>query len=193
MNFLSAAAALATRMDLSCSKCGKQFPVNSPAPCAVSVFVAFTKTLRCPACHSKKLNFGQNRTVTEDAAFAQASAGSSCQERLFDWLNNGETGSSSRAIAAHLSGNVGIAGTDKAAHPLDVGDLKRCCHLLRRVPEFADDIADMATLSSVWARLAPRFMELVALLSEETGADLPRINAPRTAALLSELISAPAR
>lgn len=36
-------------------------------------------------------------------------------------------------------------------------------------------------------------MELVALLSEETGPDLPRVNAPRTAELLSELIAAPAR
>lgn len=49
MNFLSAAAALETRMDLSCSKCGKQFPVNSPAPCAVSVFVAFHQNPALPS------------------------------------------------------------------------------------------------------------------------------------------------
>jgi len=188
MNILAAAAALETRMDLSCMTCGRLFSATSPAPCAINVFVAFTKSLKCPSCRSKELAFGQNRTVAEDVALSKTSRQSSFEARLWDWLDNGETGQSSRAIAGRLSGYMGVA-SDPTAHPHDVSDLKRCCHLLRRMPEFAAHIDNMAVVSPAWARLAPRFLELVDLLAQETGDDLARVPAPRTAALLDAILA----
>lgn len=179
-------------MTMKCRTCENPFTTISPAPCPVEDFVAFSQKLQCPRCGSHDILLGQNRSAVEDARYPHhKSAVPSVSERLFYWTINGDTGSSSRAIAARLGRAPELAHNDGKAHPLDVADLRRCLLLLRRIPEFHRGIAGMTEVSPVWARIVSRFDELVALLEEETGSGLHRVAAPRTAALLAALVAEP--
>ncbi len=179
-------------MTMTCRACANPFTTISPAPCPVEDFVAFSQNLQCPRCGSHDILLGQYRTAAEDARYPHGkSANASVSERLFYWAINGDTGSSSRAIAAKLGRASELAHGNGKAHPIDTADLRRCLLLLRRIPEFHRGIDGMSGVSPTWARIVARFDELVALFEEETGIGLERAPTPHTSALLATLIAEP--
>lgn len=91
---------------------------------------------------------------------------SDTNKRIADWLFGGNTGTSSKAMAAHLSGRKA-----ENSYPSDGGDFGRCMGLLASVPEFRARIGEMATLSKQWATLAAHWSELEALYEREPRGD----------------------
>jgi hypothetical protein len=77
---------------------------------------------------------------------------------LTKWLLSDDTGVSSKAIAAHLTGDTkqGKFGD----YPSDGDDFGRCYRLLVCVPEFAPRIGELATRSPQWAALVKHWSEL---------------------------------
>lgn len=90
------------------------------------------------------------------------------KDLLIKWLLSGDTGVSSEAIAAHMTGNdVARRWGD---HPRDNGDFGRCYRLLKTVPEFRSRIGEMAGRSEQLAVLVAHWDELERLY--ETDADI---------------------
>ena len=106
------------------------------------------------------------------------------------WLANGECGSSSRFMVAHL---FGLETRNKSVwrgkeHPLDPSDFRRCQLLLEAVPEAS--IGQMINASDVWADLVGSWNTIVALLDEEvpTWRDgESRASAPKAYKLMKDL------
>lgn len=80
------------------------------------------------------------------------------KDKLIKWFLRGETGVSSEAIAAQMTGNdTGLAWDD---HPRDNGDFGRCYRLMKEIPEFRVRIAEMGERSEHWAALVNCWDEL---------------------------------
>jgi hypothetical protein len=81
---------------------------------------------------------------------------------LAAWLDEGDIGQSSLAMAQAISG---IALTDDdSATPWDADDFQRCVALLERVPSFAQHLNRVAGLSPAWAALINVWPELQSAL-----------------------------
>lgn len=169
------------RMQLRCGKCRTLFEVHHEENLEINLFVKWMRSIRCVSCQGDKLLMGQGRTLSEDRNFDWDG---SYDERVSKWARNGEFGNSSKAIWGRLSGFGAIS----SAHPQDLGDLRRCLLLLERVPEWKGRIGEMAAASDVWGRLAPRWEEIHAIFVEEAGTNLDSVAAPRTGALLKEIV-----
>ncbi len=80
------------------------------------------------------------------------------KDRLIQWLLSGDTGASSEAIAAKMTGNA--PHNQWSSFPRDSGDFGRCYRLLKAVPEFRERINEMANSSKQWAALVAHWSEL---------------------------------
>ena len=83
------------------------------------------------------------------------------KDKLIKWFCTGDTGVSSKAIAAQMTGNSKVRAWGD--HPGDNGDFGRCHELLKAVPEFRGRIGEMAQRSPQWAALVDCWDELEAL------------------------------
>jgi hypothetical protein len=118
------------------------------------------------------------------ASIERENAGRSAEDA---WLNGCDTGISSRAIFALMTGRHDVArgwGTD---HPHDPDDFGRCHRLLKKFPAWRARIWEMGALSSEWAQLANHWDELEALFEEEE----PTGRAPKLYARMHELTQEP--
>lgn len=90
-------------------------------------------------------------------------------QKLLEWLASDDTGLSSRAILAHLTGDPVVAAMNKYHwdYPRDPSDFGRCVRLLDIEPSFRACIGEMANICPEWAALATHWGELEALYSEE--------------------------
>lgn len=88
------------------------------------------------------------------------------QQRIIKWLLSGDTGSSSKAICAHMSG---AGSSDMCSYPSDPSDLGRCLRLLELVPEWNARIGEMAQYSPGWAGLITEWLALTELMKNEVG------------------------
>lgn len=72
-------------------------------------------------------------------------------KKILDWLANGETGISSRAIAYKM---LGVRSTKEwDSHPKDPDDFRRCLLLVDRVPGIRKKIGKMRRVSRFWREL----------------------------------------
>ena len=90
-------------------------------------------------------------------------------KQLNDWLQNGDLGLSSKAIASKMTG-INFVKTEiwGLPHPRDPSDFKRCIDLLIAVPEFKDRLDEMKEVSPIWKVLVDNWGELEQLLLEES-------------------------
>ena len=88
------------------------------------------------------------------------------KDRVISWLLSGDTGSSSEAICAHMTGKGTYYGH---SYPSDPSDLGRCLRLLELVPEWKPRIAEMAKYSPGWAGLVAEWDKLTNLMTNEVG------------------------
>lgn len=90
------------------------------------------------------------------------------KDDVLKWFVQGETGVSSKALAAAV---CDLAPDETWAkfgnHPADPDDFKRCVKFLDAVPEARQHLHKVAALSDVWARLVEHWDELEALFREE--------------------------
>lgn len=88
------------------------------------------------------------------------------EKRLIEWFVSGDTGLSSEAIAAHMSG----AGSRKRMdYPSDPSDLGRCLRLLDKIPEWKDRIGEMSQYSPGWAGLVKNWDKISKSMEDEAG------------------------
>ncbi len=82
----------------------------------------------------------------------------SIEKRALQWSVGDDTGSSSKAIVAYMTGSK----PRDAAHsyPSDAGDLGRCLRLLDLIPEWKPRMVQMGELSPQWAALVDHWEEL---------------------------------
>lgn len=113
---------------------------------------------------------GANASVSCEPETPAADAPPGTAETL-RWLAEGETGSSSLAMAHHLMG-IPSEVDDPQAHPRDIADLGRCLAFIDAVPQAAGKIATMATVSPVWSELAADWDGLTVLFKGERAAGL---------------------
>ena len=83
--------------------------------------------------------------------------------RLLQWVFNGNTGLSSKAMAAHLYCIRIENEFNRVFHPGDAGDFGRCMELLAAVPEMRHHLRRMAELSPTWAAIVAAWDELECL------------------------------
>lgn len=91
-------------------------------------------------------------------------------EKVLDWSLSGDTGISSKAMAAHLTGRKP---NDEwpINYPHDPDDFGRCARFLRSVPELRDSLPRMAELHPVWAALVTHWDEITKAMEREVGLD----------------------
>ena len=80
------------------------------------------------------------------------------KDKILNWLANGETGESSKAIAFKM------AGVEKnykwGSHPSDPGDFKRCLKLINLIPEIRPRLDEMRSVSVCWNALIEHWKEV---------------------------------
>lgn len=82
-------------------------------------------------------------------------------QSAMDWIAGDDTGCSSRAIWAHMSGaKRRVSASD---YPHDPSDFGRCYRLLALVPEWRPRIAEMAVYGPHWAALVGVWDDLEAM------------------------------
>lgn len=108
--------------------------------------------------------------------------------KAMQWLANGQTGQSSKAMMINLLCNQRIKGASD--HPWDPSDFRRCLLLLKTVPEFKEKISLMADVSETWARIVNHWDEIEQVLLSEcfSSSDYRFNNAPKTYALMKQII-----
>lgn len=107
------------------------------------------------------------------------------QQRANIWIVKGETGSSSKAIWAHM---VGVSVDGYAHSPSDPADLNRCLLLLEAVPEWKERMHEMAAHGGEWVGLSARWDELTHNFISEVGLNWCKGDrAPTTYALMKEV------
>lgn len=94
-------------------------------------------------------------------------------KKLVDWLLSGNTGASSKCMAAHLTGRE----TD-GNYPHDSGDFGRCVGLLEAVPELRERLPKMATCNRYWKAIIAQWAEIEDMPREEQREALQRIIGP---------------
>lgn len=105
------------------------------------------------------------------------------EQKLNEWLLFGDTGQSSKAMAAASIGRL-----ERGSYPHDLSDLNRCMKLLQEVPEVRESIPLMTTLNPEWKGLSENWEELEGLFYEELGLDnICREKGKNTYALLKKL------
>lgn len=150
-----------------CGKCGYG-RVLCQAPVPVDVFSAVSK-LPCASCRSKDIRIGKRPRETADGEAHQ-------------WLENGDTGVSSKTIWSVMMGS----GQDRLGSdvPHDPDDFGRCYRLLKVMPAWRARLGEVAAKHPAWRGLVDSWDELTALYEEE----LPKKSAPKLYARMRQLI-----
>jgi hypothetical protein len=79
----------------------------------------------------------------------------SIELRPLDWLQSGDTGSSSKAIAAFMQGR-----SSSGDFPFDSSDFGRCHRLFQAIPEWRNRLPEMAVKFPHWKPLVAIWAEL---------------------------------
>lgn len=97
---------------------------------------------------------------------AQTQATPGMSEAATHWLAHGERGVSSDTIFSHLTG-IDVLNGWRKDHPYDTSDFRRCRLLLEQVPELADSLAKMRSLSDAWRGLVDNWADICAAMDWE--------------------------
>jgi len=107
-----------------------------------------------------KLHKDCQKTWTEP----QANQNKDIQERAMWWINNGETGSSSKTMWNCFLGNTNFS----INHPYDPDDFKRCYKLLQAIPEWKTSqyMNKLSQLSTPWKNLVENWDKLTEMYEQ---------------------------
>lgn len=144
---------------LFCFNCGQSFSYKLPAP--VQQFAdqckAFDKLhLHCEKTWQEPIPNPENKSPMENIHW---------------WFNNGEHGTSSKAMAYRLSLALAVRVPDRFGHtinnynayPHDADDFSRCHKLLQAVPQFRPILHTLKTAGLQWHALVDSWDELTGL------------------------------
>jgi len=110
-------------------------------------------------------------------------------QNILDWYIDGETGISSKAMAAIACGK---APKDQYwNHPRDPADLNRCIKLVDKAPEVKEAFGEIAKLSNCWSAIIENWDDLRECFINEVGYDWCNAKrAPRTYKKMEALLDA---
>jgi len=110
------------------------------------------------------------------------------EQRIINWLANGEVGISSEAIAFKM---LGINKTPTFAnHPRDPEDIRRCFILVDLSPEIRNRLGEMREISGRWSAIVNNWDKIRDQLIEEVGdysGDCTEKKAPKTCELMRSI------
>lgn len=86
--------------------------------------------------------------------------------KVIAWFSGGDTGMSSKALAAHMT-----TGKCDGSYPSDPADLGRCLRLLEMFSEWKPRIGEMAKYGGVWRAYADRWEDMAQSMRDEVGID----------------------
>lgn len=138
---------------MRCQECDHPFTAEMEVDVPVDRWVSSMKSITCPECGSGKLYMGMGLSLSEDRT--RRRAGGTVEERLGDWLHNGERGLSSEYVAHHMSGVE-----TRPSHPHDYDDLRRVILLIDRIPEWAPRMKELSGVPG-WEKIAARWDDIV--------------------------------
>lgn len=168
-----------------CYKCDKPFTLQVEMPMEMGAYIKRMKSIKCPLCGAKGKNIGLGLGLSTEENLAiletEGVSGASVQERASAWFAKGETGLSSKCIARFML----CEPNTEINWPHDPSDLRRCVMLLDLIPEWRSKIPSMFVLGGGWAKLAPRWNEVVSLFRTECPEYVGK--APQTYALIQQL------
>lgn len=108
------------------------------------------------------------------------------EKKILKWFINGETGLSSKAMAAAV---IGIK--SQKSYPHDPSDFNRCLLFLKAVPEARKHLDKVAKLSKVWKEIISHFSEIEKCFLDEVGLDWKKgknLRATKTYDLMKSII-----
>jgi hypothetical protein len=106
--------------------------------------------------------------------------------KVIEWMAGHDTGSSSKAIAVHMT-----TGSCDGSYPYVPSDLGRCLRLLELFPEWKPRIGEMARYGKVWAAYIDRWDEIAGSMADEVGIDWSKgRSAKRTYDLMHDIARA---
>jgi len=96
------------------------------------------------------------------------------RERAIWWFSKGEVGLSSKVMCTFfLTG--GIAGIFPH-YPHDPDDFGRCYKLLEAIPEWKEELPDLATLSEPWSKLVENWDTLTEMYEQNVAEDWKNVD-----------------
>ena len=140
-----------------CGSCSHEWAAVY-APIDMAKFGEILKRAICPSCGERKKIFMGiiPRKIT-------AGPDVSIERRYHAWSASGDTGVSSKAIAATMRGEPA---RDDYCHPHDSDDFGRCDRLLMLMPEWRTRIVEMAKVSAEWKALSERWADIEAVRAD---------------------------
>lgn len=149
---------------MTCNECKHEFMADLLVNCSISTALAMMRGTVCPECGAghESLMMGHKPPVIEKPLEGDE------EENVRLWMDMRDTGASSTALAQSFLG-YGYGREISTAHPHDPSDLGRCLRLIKQIPGVRLAVDRLAVSNSNWARLAPRWDELAALMEEECG------------------------
>lgn len=161
-------------------------------PMEVSAFCDLVKRAACPMCgETKHIGIAKqdDGKLLEHCPPPKPGAIDDPTLRLVSWMNSGDTGISSKALVAHMTGGD-VPHRWGWGHPSDPDDLGRCLRLLALFPEWTPRIVEMAQRGPAWAGLAARWNEIATSMAEEVGIGWEKgRSAPKTYGLMQDAIA----
>lgn len=150
---------------VKCGACSHHW-IAMYMPMEVEKAALLMKRATCPMCgEAKRISFASGgHNPPAPGAVADVAA------RLASWFSSNDTGISSKAIAAHMTGGDVGEGWG-GGWPHDPADLGRCLRLLELFPEWKPRIGEMAEHGPGWAGLVARWDEIVQSMADEVGID----------------------
>lgn len=140
--------------DLFCFNCGGKYIINYPQPISMvtAMMDQFVKD------HENCLPTWKEPEVNQKQ---------SVKQKAFDWLQNGETGLSSKTMWFCFMGEE----IKRPSHPYDPGDFKRCYKLLQAVPEWKLQLHNLKPLSKEWSNLVDNWDQLTDMYEQNKKED----------------------
>lgn len=147
--------------NLFCFNCGQSYGMNLPQP--INMAAAMMKEF-------DKDHKNCTKTWTQPVVDQSLSE----EDKAAWWIDkrNGEQGTSSECMFYCLSAGVPSLAyqrrqiTERAAHPFDPDDFRRCYLLLQTIPEWKQYLHIMKDVSPIWSNLIDNWDTLTAMLEK---------------------------
>lgn len=111
------------------------------------------------------------------------------EKQILEWLANGETGTSSKAMAFAAAG-VEVKGPFNKSIPSDPDDFNRCLKLVAQIPIIRAHFIKIAQISEAWNTFISNWDAIEKSFLDEVGFDwCDARSAPLTYGLMKELES----
>ncbi len=135
-----------------CLDCDQPFKLHFAEPIPANDALVKLLNGHCPLCDSQRIEMGMNLGLTEDRAMRR---GVTLDQRIADWINNGDVGLASRAIVDYMT-----LGEEPAHAPKGYESLRRVALLIDRIPEWADRMGELARFPA-WRLIGEEWKTLI--------------------------------